>query len=175
MASYIPNEGGLIAWFTGDNSIASFGSQLPLLGTGLLMFSTSVAGIVPENIIAATNAARSIAEMASIVPNEGGIVAWFTGDNSLSRFAGQLPLLGYGLLNFSNSVSGIIPENIIAASNAAKSIAEMANVIPNEGGLVAWFTGENSLSRFAFQLPLLGNGLLGFSNSTLIISSTYLA
>lgn len=167
MANVIPNEGGMVSWFTGDNSIASFASQLPKLGDGLLAFSTSLIGVVPENIIAAANAAKAIAEMSTYIPNEGGMVAWFTGDNSLASFAEQLPQLGIGLLSFSMSVMGIVPENIIAAANAAKALAEMANVIPNEGGMVAWFTGDNSIASFASQLPALGAGLLGFSISAM--------
>ena len=170
MASVIPNEGGVAAWFAGDNSIASFASQLPVLGGGLLGFSIAVSGINPENVIAAAGAAKALAEMASVIPNEGGMVAWFTGDNSVASFAQQLPVLGAGLLGFSMSLFGIVPENIIAGANAAKALAEMASVIPNEGGMVAWFTGDNSLANFAGQLPILGAGLLGFSIATMGIN-----
>lgn len=165
MTQYIPNEGGIVAWFTGENSVANFAYQLPALGQGLLGFSNSVAGINIENILAATSAARALAEMASIIPNEGGMVAWFTGENSVASFGYQLPVLGQGLLGFSNAVSGINTENVIAASNAAKSLAEMTQYIPNEGGVQAWFVGESGLARFSNEMTLLGQGLLGFSNS----------
>ena len=165
MASTIPNEGGVAAWFAGDNSIASFGSQLPILGAGLLAFSVSVAGLKPDDIAAAVQASKSIAEMASVIPNSGGVVAWFAGDNSIASFGFQLPILGQGLLGFSNAVEGINPVNVMMATVAAKSLADMANTIPNSGGVVAWFTGDNSMASFGFQLPLLGKGLLGFSNA----------
>lgn len=165
MADTIPNEGGVAAWFAGENSIAAFGSQLPVLGAGLLAFSVSVAGLSPDDITAAVQAAKSIAEMASIIPNSGGVAAWFAGDNSIASFGFQLPILGQGLLGFSNAVEGINPVNVMMATTAAKAIADMANVIPNSGGMVAWFTGDNSIASFGFQLPLLGKGLLGFSNA----------
>ena len=165
MTQYIPNEGGIIAWFTGENSVANFAYQLPALGYGLLGFSNSVTGINIENVLAATSAAKALAEMASIIPNEGGMVAWFTGENSVASFGYQLPILGQGLLGFSNSVSGINTENVIAASNAAKSLAEMTQYVPNEGGVKAWFVGESGLSRFSNEMVLLGQGLLGFSNA----------
>ena len=166
MANVIPNEGGIKAWFSGDNSLAKFAYQLPTLGAGLLLFSTSVAGIVPDNIVAAANAAKSIAEMANIIPNQGGIESWFSGDNGIARFAYQLPTLGAGLLSFSTSVAGIVPENITAAVSAAKSLADMANIIPNQGGIESWISGDNSIASFALQLPLLGKGLLAFSTSS---------
>ena len=166
MADTIPNEGGVIAWFAGDNSIAAFGEQLPLLGAGLLGFSVSVAGINPDNVVAAAEAAKAITAMADTIPNEGGVVAWFAGDNSISTFGTQLPLLGAGLLGFSVSVAGINPDNITAAASAAKSLAEMTTYIPNEGGIVSWFAGDNSISGFGTDLISLGQGLKGFADET---------
>ena len=166
MADAIPNSGGIFSWFTGDNNIGEFAVQLPILGAGLLGFSTAVSGIIPENIIAAANAAKSLAEMADTIPNSGGIAAWFSGDNGVAKFAAQLPILGIGLLGFSTAVSGIIPENVIAAANAAKSLADMASVIPNTGGVTAWFAGENSIANFAGDLRRLGKGLKDFSDET---------
>ena len=163
MTTYIPNEGGMVAWFTGDNSLSKFANHLPTLGEGLAKFSTEVADINPENVTAAANAAKSIAEMSDHIPNQGGMVAWFTGENSLATFADKLPTLGEGLAKFSTEVADINPDNVIAASGAAKALAEMADIIPNEGGMVAWFTGENSVASFADKLPTLGEGLAGFA------------
>lgn len=167
MTNTIPNEGGVVGWFAGENSIAKFGSELPILGAGLKSFSDSVAGIVPENIIGAANAAKALTEMTSSIPNEGGVVAWFTGENSISKFASDIITLGFGLKGFSDAVIGIVPENIVAAANAAKALSDMTSSIPNEGGMVAWFTGENSVSRFADDIVTLGYGLKGFSNAVL--------
>ena len=166
MTATIPNEGGVVAWFTGENSIAKFASQLPTLGVGLLAFSTSMDGINAENLAAGTSAAKSLADMASVIPNEGGVVAWFAGDNSIANFASQLPLLGSGLLNFSTSVTGVNASAVTAAATAAKSLAEMTTFIPNEGGLKSWFSGESGVAAFAANLPLLGLGLFGFAAAT---------
>ena len=166
MANTVPNEGGMVAWFTGDNSLAKFSNELVALGMGLKMFSITTTGIVPESIIGAANAAKSLAEMMSVIPNEGGLIAWLTGENSVARFGNDLLSLGLGLRNFAIATTGIVPESITAAANAAKALAEMMNVIPNEGGIVAWLTGENSVSRFANDLLSLGMGLKMFSIAT---------
>ena len=163
MASTIPNEGGVVAWFAGENSVANFASQLPTLGTGLLAFSMSLVGVDPEAVVAGANAAKALADMASVIPNEGGVASWFAGDNSIASFASQLPILGAGLLGFSSAAVGIDAEAVAAASNAAKNLAEMTTYIPNEGGLAAWFSGESGVATFASNLPILGAGLLGFS------------
>ena len=165
MTSAIPNSGGVASWFAGENSIAKFGIDLISLGVGLKGFSMAITGIVPENMIAAASAAKALAEMTAAIPNEGGVVSWFAGENSIAKFAGDLPTLGNGLKGFSDSLTGIVPENVVGAANAAKALAEMTAMIPNEGGVVSWFTGENSIAKFAGDLPTLGNGLKGFSDS----------
>ena len=153
----------IASFLTGESSITQFASELPVLGNGLKAFSDSVNGINTENVTAAANAAKALAEMADTIPNEGGMVAWFTGENSMSKFAGELPTLGSGLKAFSDSVNGINAENLTAAANAGKTLAEMCSTIPNEGGVAAWFAGENSISSFGNELPELGKGLLAFS------------
>lgn len=165
MTNAIPNEGGMISWFTGDNSLASFAGQLPALGTGLKSFSDSVAGIVPENLVAATNAAKALAEMTNIMPNQGGVVSWFQGDQSLSKLTEELPALGTGLKAFSDSVAGVVPENLTAATNAAKALAEITNILPNQGGVASWFAGDQSLATLGEDIVGLGKGLKGFSDS----------
>ena len=165
MASIIPNEGGLVAWFTGDNSLAKFGPQIATFGYCLKAFSNNVTGIDLASITAATIAGRALAQMADTIPNEGGLVAWFTGENSIVSFATQIVSFGYCLRAFANLVTGINPEEVIAAANAAKALAEMANTIPNEGGIVAWFAGENSMAAFATQIVSFGYCLKAFANN----------
>ena len=174
MANIIPNEGGLAALFAGENSLARFGPQLADFGANLKAFSDNVSGIKPENIVAAATAGKALADMANTIPNEGGMVAWFTGDNSLAKFGPQIAVFGLSLKAFSDNVSGINPDNITAAATAGKALADMANTIPNEGGMVAWFTGENSIAKFSSQLILLGAGLKGFTEVTSDINAEHL-
>ncbi len=163
MASYIPNEGGIASWFMGDNSISKFGTDLISLGEGLKGFSISIEGINSEAIIMAATAAKSIAEMASYIPNEGGIASWFTGESSIAKFGTELISLGVGLKGFSMAIDGINSEEVKQAASAAKSLAEMTSYIPNEGGITSWFTGESSISKFGTELISLGTGLKGFT------------
>ena len=126
MTKHIPEEGGIGAWFTGEKSISKFGADLVQLGTGLKGFSTELEGINPENITAAATSAKSLAEMTKYIPEEGGISSWFSGDKSISSFAGKLPSLGKGLKGFSDSLNGINPQNISLGADAAKAVAQMA-------------------------------------------------
>ncbi len=163
LANCIPNEGGVVSWLAGDNSIAKFGGELVSLGEGLAGFSEKVSGLDPEVIATAAQAAKSLAEMASCIPDEGGVVSWFAGDNSVAKFSSELVSLGEGLKGFSLAITGINNEAITAAASAAKDLALMANCVPNEGGVVSWFAGENSIAKFGSDLVSLGEGLKGFS------------
>ena len=165
MTNTIPNQGGMVAWFTGESSIANFADKLPALGKGLKGFATATEGINTESVTAASNAAKTLAQMTNTIPSEGGIKSWFTGESSIANFSDKLPKLGKGLSGFAKEVAGINAENVTAAAGAAKSLAQMVSVIPPEGGIKAWFTGESSVSNFANKLPALGKGLKGFSES----------
>ena len=165
MTATIPNEGGVVGWFAGENSIVKFASELPILGVGLKAFADSVAGMDTEGVTAAVEAAKLITEMTAAIPNEGGVVGWFTGENSISKFANDLPGLGSGLKGFSDNVEGISVENVNAAVNAAKAIVDMSSQIPNEGGVAAWFAGDNSIASFSSQLGTLGAAINTFATN----------
>ena len=171
MTNTIPNSGGVVSWFAGDNSISKFAGEIPKLGSGIKAFAVAVTGINPEQVTAAANAAKTLAEMTNTIPNSGGVVSWFAGDNSVANFAAELGLLGSAIKKFSDESTGVNPEQVTAAANAAKTLAEMTNAIPNQGGVAAWFAGENSISKYANQLPALGRGLKGFANQVVDINA----
>lgn len=172
MADYIPNEGGIAAWFAGDNSLSAFGPQIARFGVNLKSFADNVKGIDVEGVSSAAESAKTIAEMADYIPNEGGVAAWFAGDNSLSKFGPEIARFGYQLKAFANNVTGIKSEDINPAVDAAKSLAEMVSIIPNEGGVAAWFAGDNSLSAFGPQIARFGVNLKTFSDNVTGISTT---
>ena len=165
MANTIPNEGGIAAWFAGENSVSKFGEDIAGFGVHLKEFSDGVSGINPENVTAAANAGKALAEMASTIPNEGGVAAWFAGENSISKFGVEIAGFGIHLKAFSDNVAGINPENVTAAANAGKALAEMASTIPNEGGVAAWFAGENSISKFGTEIAGFGTNMKAFSDN----------
>ena len=165
MANTIPNEGGIAAWFAGENSVSKFGEDIAGFGVHLKEFSDGVSGINPENVAAAANAGKALAEMASTIPNEGGVAAWFAGENSISKFGVEIAGFGIHLKAFSDNVAGINPENVTAAANAGKALAEMASTIPNEGGVAAWFAGENSISKFGTEIAGFGTNMKAFSDN----------
>ena len=164
----IPNEGGVWGWLAGDNSIGKFSDQLPSVASALKSFVDNLGTFTEEQVSTASYAAKCIAEMAKAandIPNSGGLVSLFTGDNDILPFASKLPTVGSALKGFINNLGSFNNDQTKAASYAAKCIAEMTKAssdIPNSGGLVTLFTGDNDILPFASKLPTVGSALSGF-------------
>ena len=154
---------GLTSWFTGGASIAEFGKQLAEFGPYVAQYASSVAGINPETVVASANAAKALSEMAAAIPNMGGLVSFFSGDNKISTFGAHLVVFGQYLKAYSVEVTGINHEAISLSVTAAKSLSKMAEDIPNMGGLVSFFAGDNKISDFGAQLVLFGDFLKTYS------------
>lgn len=165
LANNLPNSGGLAAWFAGDNKIDEFGEQIVVFGESLKSYSDAVYGITPDTITASATAAKSLMELANNLPNSGGIISWFTGDNDIGSFGVKLVAFGEGLKSYSNSINGIEPDTITASATAAKSLSELANNLPDSGGLISWFVGDNDIATFGSKLPVFGAGLKAYSDS----------
>lgn len=165
IANSIPNSGGVASWFKGDKNIAAFGADIESFGTNMSNFSKNTVSVEPETVTAAATAAKSLIEIANLVPDTGGVVSWFKGDTSLSKFGSDIASFGTSLNSFSKNVTGISPDNVTAAAQAGKTLAELTSTVPNSGGVKAWFTGEQSLSKFGGQIADFGKHIKSFSNN----------
>lgn len=165
MANTIPNEGGVVGWFAGENSLGSFGPQIVSFGQAIAGFSSAVAGVNVETVRAACEAGKALTDMASTIPNQGGVAAWFAGENSLAVFGPQIASFGKHLASFAANVAGINPENVTAAAEAGKNLAKMASTVPNQGGIKSWFSGDNSIAAFGGKIASFGKHLKTFSDN----------
>ena len=167
MASALPNSGGVMGFFAGENDMATFGAQLEAFGKSIARFSKAVAGKIDEEAVtAAANAGKLMAEMADTLPNSGGVLGFFAGENDMDTFGVQLEAFGKSLAKFSKAVAGKINEEAItAAANAGTMMSDLANEIPNFGGVVSWFTGDNDLKTFGTQIVAFGDAMKNYSDS----------
>lgn len=173
-ASEIPNTGGLLADLVGDNDMASWAVQLPIVASGIAGFVKVISDSgIDENAVKTADTAssiiRTLAQAAREIPNTGGLLADLIGDNDMSIFANQMPNVAKGIVGFIQTLSdGEITEDKVKVANTAasiiKTLAQAANEIPNTGGLLAGLIGDNDLSTFATQLPNVGMGIAGFAN-----------
>ena len=171
MADNLPNQGGVAGWFAGENSLAAFAEEMAIFGPKLKAYADSVTGLDPNVVINSANAATSLAKMAENLPNQGGVAGWFAGENSLAKFAEELAVFGPSLKAYSDSVAGLDPNIVNVSANAAATLGKMAENLPNQGGMVSWFTGDNTLSVFGAELVKFGPYLKSYSDSVAGISS----
>ena len=165
MATTIPNSGGVVGFFAGENDMSAFGEQLVPFGKAMKEYADAVSGLKADVIQNSVTAGQALMELANTVPNTGGAVAWFTGDNDLTTFGEQLVPFGTAMKNYSMSVSGLDAAVVTNSANAAKALVELANNLPNSGGIVSWFTGDNDIASFGEQLVKFGNSFASYYNS----------
>lgn len=165
MASTIPNSGGVVGFFTGENDMDAFGEQLVPFGRAMKEYGEAVSGLKADVIQNSVTAGQALMELANTVPNTGGVVSWFTGDNDLATFGEQLVPFGTAMKNYSLAVTGLDANVVTNSANAAKALVELSNNLPNTGGIVSWFTGDNDIASFGQQLVSFGQSFANYYNS----------
>ena len=165
MASTLPNSGGLAAKILGDNTLSAFGEELEKFGPHLGAYGNSVKDVNPEVVEASARAAQVMADMASTLPNSGGLAAKIMGDNTLSSFGEELSKFGPYIADYASSVAGMDADVVVSSANAALALSELANGLPNSGGLLSWFTGDNDIATFGESLSKFGNSMSAYYQS----------
>lgn len=167
MANSIPNSGGIVSWFSGDNDLSDFGEKIVSFGKALKDFSETVSGNINEDAVtAAANCGKIMNELVRSIPKVGGLKNFFKEKRSVSLFISQLKTFGKGIVKFSKTVSGKVDEEAVtAAGNAGKVMVEMSNYMPKTGGLVQFFSGEQDMSSFGNKLVIFGKAIKTFSET----------
>ena len=163
MAATLPNSGGVVGFFTGENDMDAFGEQLVSFGGAMMAFAGTVQGLDAEVVTNAATAGKAMAEMAATLPNSGGVAGFFAGENDMDAFGEQLIPFGRAIKAFSNEVAGLDVEAVQNSATAGQAMAELAKTLPNSGGAVAFFTGENNLDTFGTQLVSFGTSIKAYS------------
>lgn len=175
MANTLPASGGLAQKLLGERHLSEFAQELMLFGPAMAMYGMSIKGLDPEAVTASANAAKALAEMANTLPPSDGLAQKIFGERDLSEFAKELVLFGPSMALYSASIANVKPDAVIASANAAKSLAELANNLPNSGGLVAFFTGDNDIGAFGKSLVTFGESFSEYSQSVSGVDTSKLA
>ena len=182
LANTVPAINGLKVIWSGDNSLSGFGRQLIPFAKDLIEFTNILAGtedipaFTDEKAALITSAAtgmQAMADFANNIPEMGGAKAAFVGDNTMSGFAKELVTFAEDLVTFSNVLSGtedaagITEADITNIKNLAPvitALAEVADTIPNTGGIFKEFIGDNDLATFGAQLATFGYWFADYAN-----------
>ena len=171
---FLQKIGAAIGKFVGGiaGGIASgITASLPQIGTDLSTFMTNLKPFIDGTKSIDSSMIEGVSTLSKMILAMtgasflSGITSFITGGNTLTDFASQIIPFGNAMKQYSLAIAGIDSNAIINSATAAKSLTELANNIPNSGGLATIFVGDNSISNFADKLPALGEGLKGFSDS----------
>lgn len=135
VADTIPNQGGFLAKLVGDNNIGLFGNELALFGKGLAQLSGALSyglngkGINWTGIAMTIRSLRMIVDIANEIPNQGGFVAFWAGDNTLSGLGEELVKYGEKLNTFSTKIASVDFKSVTIALQIISVFILMAKAI----------------------------------------------
>lgn len=147
-------------------------NSLPAIGINLTAF---VLSLKPALSMFKGVDVKSIGSFFTAI---GGFVLELAGNSLISKFTGGIHLseLGTALTDFAyNSVgffaivSGLPANGFSNAKLLFQSLKDIGNV-PNTGGVLQWFTGENDLSGLSRNLPTFGEAVAKLYSSISSIS-----
>lgn len=163
-ADEIPNIGGKLANWVGDNRLDVFADQFPSAGSGIVGFCDAVQNLnYGPQVDDALGILAKLAAVSNEIPNTGGLLGDLVGNNDMGPFAEQLPIIAGGILSFAYRTKNIdAGKHIQDACDAIAKVAHAAQEIPNTGGLLAHWIGDNEMGPFAEQMPIMGQGIKDF-------------
>ena len=162
--------GNIVGGFLGS----AVSSGLPVIAKNLSAFMDELQPFISgakEIDSKVVDGVKSIAETILILTAANildGIALFVTGTSSIEKFGFELSLLGYSLSDFAKNLGTFGEEQVTSincAASAIKAMAQAANEIPNEGGLLAAIVGDNGLGKFGKKLPVLGTNLRSFADN----------
>lgn len=165
MAATLPNSGGVLGFFAGENDMDTFAEQLVPFGKAIKDYSLAVKGLDVDAVTNSAAAGKVMVELASTLPNSGGVVGFFTGENDLSTFGTQLLSFGLSIKAYSLAVKGLDTNAVENSAVAGQALVELANTLPNCGGLVSFFTGDNTISAFGDDIVAFGEDLAAYAEA----------
>ena len=156
---------GITSWLTGGSSLSSFGEQLIPFGEAIKEYGDAVAGINTSGIQQSVDAGKALAELANALPNSGGVAGFFAGENDIDEFAEKLVPFGEAIKEYGDTVAGINTSGIQQSVDAGKALSDLANALPNSGGVAGFFAGENDIDEFGEQLVTFGKSITAYGDA----------
>jgi hypothetical protein len=183
-AAEIPNAGGHLANWIGDNDLRTFALKFITVAASLRDFKTNVGEFTESDkntMCFAAEAISSIAKAASDIPNAGGKIAEWFGDNDLSVFADEFPALGTSLKTFIGNIGTFGDDKLITVSAAVRAIntlTDLANAdlssattyLPSFGDNITYLASD--ISAFCADMPSVTTMNAAISNLDKLLAAT---
>ena len=108
LAESLPKEGGLVQAIFGETTdMASFGEKLKSFGKALVEYANQVADLDVESISTSVQAGQALSDLASALPDSGGLAEWIFGGSDLGSFGEQLKSFGKALADYATSIANV--------------------------------------------------------------------
>ena len=154
-AKDIPRSGGFMQDFLGERSPKVFGEQLKGFIAAFVGVSTTAAKHATDILAALEPMSKNLktfARAADSIPNSGGFIGDFLGNNDIDDFGLMLRTF-IGKFSVLDVASDIIPATSTLSAMTPMMVklnefAIVAGDIPDSGGMITWFIGDNELSKF---------------------------
>lgn len=176
VAGKLPKTGGFWQSLFGESgSLSEFASNMPEVAKGVVGFINTLSGVKKfgNAQIKLTETAGKIisamADVASKLPKQDGLWQKLFGNQSLKAFAGDMPKVAQGVVDFITKLSGV--ENfgqtqIDLTNTACNIITALSNVAkelpPGEDNIWSRLFGSGTLKDFANQMKPTAQGIVDF-------------
>ena len=167
LASSLPKEGGLAQAIFGESvDMGTFATQMLMFGMALRMYATAVSGVDFGPVQESAVAGQALSDLASTLPKEGGLAQAIFGENvDMATFGNQMLMFGLALKLYAGAVKDLDVESIQASAQAGQALSDLANSLPDSGGLVSWIFGDSDLGSFGSTLVQFGDALKDYAGS----------
>ena len=174
LATSLPKEGGLAQAIFGESvDMGTFATQMVAFGMALRMYATAVSGVDFGPVQESAVAGQALSDLASTLPKEGGLAQAIFGETTdMDKFGAQIVAFGLALKLYAAAVAGLDVESIQNSVTAGQALSDLANALPNEGGLAEWIFGGSDLGSFGETLIQFGDALNDFSESVAGVDTT---
>lgn len=173
----IPNSGGLLGNLLGNNDIDDFGKQIRAFVKGFEMIYVAEAQHTSNVLVALAPMMvnlKAFAKAAGNIPNSGGFIGSFLGENDVHTFgkmlAGFVDVFQKIGIAAAVHTTGVLAALTPMAINL-ETFALAANTIPNSGGFLERFLGGNDIDTFGAQIAGLV-GVFGNLDQTVIANAS---
>lgn len=150
---------------------------LPAIGGNIKGFADSLSGVDPGAAEAASAIAGAVLALsaANVLDGLGNILQFIGGSSDANTFGQSLSALGEAMKSFCSSISGLSDDDVAKAelvANIMKSIVDIADAIPNTGGLLGNLVGDNDIDDFGNRMEKMGVSISKFADSIIGLSDS---
>lgn len=156
----------IVSFFTGIGSMDKFKQDLMTFAEGITgyMKKMSESGVTESSVTAATKAAEVLVDLKNKLQDTGGLKQAFTGIKSWQEFVNGIGKFADGIIEFGKKDwSEIDLTNIDNAKTVVQKMVDIKRLLPDEGGVVQWFSGSEKWDTFAKGLNKFSAAIIDFA------------